>query len=601
MPSRSLSGLMRNRLTRRRVLAGAGAGSAAALLLAACGGDGDDGDGGGQERGLLAPVRNRTSEAVRGGTLTTTVAQTYVLDALTGPTGGTRVQTQALFNRFFKAKPGILEPSDGEIIGDAAESYELSPDGLRLTIKLKQNLGTDPRPPVNGRKLDASDALFSWNVWAEQNTLRSTLVNSIDPNAPVESIATPDNQTVVFKLAFPNTLILGYLTDGFYFWILPKEAADKYDARNEAHGAGPWYLESWQQDTRLEMRRNPNYYDSKLPYLEGIDVIVLPEAAAILAQFEAKRIDVSGTVFAGGGITNDNVLEVHKRLPETQVFAVPSDSSSFHFRPGYADGSPFRDVRMRRALSMSLNRADMAEFFTNASKLSEGGLPTEPTWAGHVPPVYPIGVDIRDRLFSASAANFEYNPAEAKKLVSAAGQEGKPLELMYASAAMHQTVGGVEADQLRQAGWQVSERVLDTVTEFVPTVVRRRGDYQGVASHLMLVQFAPEGHVYTNFHPTPATSCVRDRQDFPELTALSDSMLTEFDTSKREGLLKDWMVRAATELPSIPLGAVAPSYHLAWPWIANIGVYQRWVAGQATNVDTFLHYWYDRSKDTRAS
>jgi ABC-type transport system substrate-binding protein len=590
-------GVLRSRIRRRRALAATGLFSSGALLLAACGGGNSDREV--VDRGLLTPLEDTSSKAQRGGTLHSNIANTVSLDPITGLHGGFKVQNSPLFNRLFQGVPGILEPSDGEITGDAAESWEMSPDGLQLTIRLRHNLGTDPRPPVNGRMLTAEDVLWSWNLFAAQSTVRATMVNSVDPNSPVTGVRAPDNRTIVYSLAAPSTLLLGYLTDGFYFWIIPSEAETQYDRRNEAHGAGPWFNERFEPDVGFRMRRNPNYYDSRLPYYDGIEVVVLTEPAALLAQFEAARIDISSTIYANAGITNDNVLEVHQRHPSTTLFAVPSPSAGRHLWVGYADHSPFRDIRMRKALSMSMHRDDLAEHFTSAIKMTQMGVPTEPTIVSHLAPFYPGAADLRDRVFDRSRAHFEYNPTEARALIRAAGREGENIDVMYSSG--QERDGNVMAEQVRQSGQPVTERVLDINQEFVPMVTRARGNHAFVAMHTLLQGYTSAHFVYTNLHPTPETTAIRSRNDFPELTNLADSILKEFDNERRDELARQWMIQAAVDLPTIPVGATGPAYNLAWPWVANAGVFERWLGSSVNNVEVFRHYWYDQSKGTRPS
>src|SRR6185436_14019157 len=67
------------------------------------------------------------------------------------------------YSRLLKEKEFFGKPKSPEFVGDAAESWELSPDGRQMTLKLRGDVKFDPRPPVNGRVLDADDVVFSWN------------------------------------------------------------------------------------------------------------------------------------------------------------------------------------------------------------------------------------------------------------------------------------------------------------------------------------------------------------------------------------------------------------------------------------------------------
>src|SRR5688572_27126617 len=152
------------RLGRRRVLRNAvGSGVAlGALSLVGCGssGDGSKTNSEAKSQGLLTPLKNRSSEAVPGGKYAGTASNIANTDPIASPSTLTRIALNLAFNRLFKIKPGVLEPSKGEPEGDLAESWELGNGGLQLTLKLRKNAGTDPRPPVNGRMLDAQDVVF---------------------------------------------------------------------------------------------------------------------------------------------------------------------------------------------------------------------------------------------------------------------------------------------------------------------------------------------------------------------------------------------------------------------------------------------------------
>jgi hypothetical protein len=66
-----------------------------------------------------------------------------------------------------RCKPGVLQPTTYEVKGDMAESWEWSPDGLTLSMKLRQGAGWGPMAPVNGRPVTIEDVKFTWDRFGQ--------------------------------------------------------------------------------------------------------------------------------------------------------------------------------------------------------------------------------------------------------------------------------------------------------------------------------------------------------------------------------------------------------------------------------------------------
>lgn len=156
------------RLSRRRAIAATGGAALGAAFLAACGGGSSSGGGSKEEKdvsSLITRPKDLTKEAKRGGSLK------FSLPADIPNFDGhflsfTDAQQVLLnFNRLTRIKPGLLELSDGTVTGDALESWEFSPDKLTVTMKVRPNLGMPPVAPGNGRNLDATDVVYSWERW----------------------------------------------------------------------------------------------------------------------------------------------------------------------------------------------------------------------------------------------------------------------------------------------------------------------------------------------------------------------------------------------------------------------------------------------------
>src|SRR5438477_9658486 len=152
-------------LSRRRALAATAATAAGAALLAACGGGSSksgNSSGEANKSSLIAKQEDTSKQAKRGGTLKTSIAtdanawDPYFTGSWFGTLGA------VVFSRLTVVKPGLGEPSSGEIGGDLASGWESSPDGMTATFKLRQNAHWHNIPPVNGRSVEVQDVLTSW-------------------------------------------------------------------------------------------------------------------------------------------------------------------------------------------------------------------------------------------------------------------------------------------------------------------------------------------------------------------------------------------------------------------------------------------------------
>ena len=519
--------LMQARLTRRRSLAGAFAVAGGATLLVACGG-GNDGE---KQTGsaLISPQSDRSKEAKAGGTLNHTQQQAPSLDAIASSATLTRFGIQMLYTRMFRVMPGANEPAKGEVTGDTAESWEFSPDRLTLTFKIRKNLGSDPRAPLNGRNLTAEDVVFSWNKWADKSSLRSDLVNSVNPNGAVQSVSAPDRDTAVFKLAFPSVILADYLADGFYFWVMPKESEGGFNPDAVAHGAGPYILDEYLSGAHYKMSRNPNFFDKPRPYYDKMNWFIVPEAATQVAQFEAKNLDIGAGL---NGINNENIVDIKNRHPELIMYTLPIANVAATSRFGFAQGEPFRDVRVRRAISMAYDRSALAEYFTSKSKLEAAGLPAEIKWASHLSAMWSIsGNPADEKSFGENAKYFKHNVAEAKSLMAAAGQQNLQIEYHmdnFSQANLRDSE--LLAGQLRDAGFNVQQKVEDYVSWFLPRIYRGKGNWNGMGHGAVGAKFSPETHIYSYFHTAPGTSHYPDGL-FDSLVNRVNAIAKEFDNN----------------------------------------------------------------------
>jgi len=280
------------RLSRRRALTATTAGVGSALLLAACGSDDKAKSGGGKATSLVGEVNDSTSKATGGGTWSSYLSSdTPGLDPMTSPASTVPPLANYAVSRLLKYKLGTrADRPTGTVEGDAATSWEISPDGLPVTFKLRPNMKYDARPPTNGKNLTAEDVLFSWKQFETLSGTRTALANKADAGAPIISMTAPDPMTIVTKLAFPYAPLLPMLGYHWYLVIQPTEAESKFNAKQDMRGSGPWLLDKYSPSSEFVFVKNPNWYVKDRPFLDRITLPIITEYATGLSQFEAGNI-----------------------------------------------------------------------------------------------------------------------------------------------------------------------------------------------------------------------------------------------------------------------------------------------------------------------
>ncbi|MGH2583900.1 MAG: ABC transporter substrate-binding protein, partial [Dehalococcoidia bacterium] len=367
----------------------------AGLALLACGGGEEGTPEAGTEAspgptgtsGLLSTPQETTSQVKSGGTLKFALqTDLTTFDPLTTSSFSTQYYIAYYgYPRMLKFVPGVYpNPPSGEVEGDLAESYEISPDKLQLTFKLRQGAAWDPRAPTNSRVIDAQDVKFTYERFAALSPLRGDLVwSNKNPSAPVESVTTPDDRTVVFKMKQPDASAVELFAAGSIFFVMPREAESQFDPKGEVRGYGPWMLERYERDTLFVWAKNPNWYMKDQIYPDRIEVPIVKEYAQRLAQFRAGNTYTSGL---GGAPNQTDMIQTQKDVPATQMYRGVTYSTDPHITIfGYAEGSPFRDERMRKAVSMITDRELEADFRWNRDQFTGLGLPMPVRYHNAVP------------------------------------------------------------------------------------------------------------------------------------------------------------------------------------------------------------------------
>ncbi len=309
--------------------------------------------------------------------------------------------------------PEQQHPGDFSIVGDLAEKWEYtSPTVIDFT--LRKGVKFHNKPPVNGREVTAEDAKYSIERFRKKSAFRSRL-------DVVKSVDVVDRYTLRVTLKEPDAPFLNHLAASTYLAILPREVEAKFKDFNRPDamiGSGPFMLKTYRKGSQIVFERNPDYYMKGLPYLDGVVIEITPQAAARVSLFRAGRVHLP---HMWGYLAPEDAKSVKKTNPEvlsTPTIVLPN--GHIYFR---TDQPPFNDVRVRRAVSLAIDRKGWNDTILFGEGCIDAG---------------PVPCALKDWKLPAAqmdAAKAKYlvgyDPAEAKRLLAEAGYPNGFTTPMY--------------------------------------------------------------------------------------------------------------------------------------------------------------------------
>jgi len=338
-------------------------------------------------------------------------------------------------------------------IGGLAESWEQT-DLQTVIVHLQQGIHYHDKPPVNGREMVADDLVFC--LQRTQEHPRSYLYKP--PGTPAEEYyrATAiDKYTVEIKLPRPNTRPWTEFNIAVYAPELIEEYGDLEDWRN-ACGTGAWICTDYVPDSSITSVKNEDWWDvdpffpeNKVPYVDGFTVINIPLRTTALAALRTSQIDW----FIG--VDLDDAEMLMQSNPDLQYgYDYAYYDPVIQMRN---DHEPFNDINVRKALTLGINRNEIAQALYGGKALV------------HCWPYRPdLGEDIYiplEQMPEDVQELYEYNPEKAMQLLAEAGYpDGLEVELLVSSTETHVDLAEVVKQYWDQIGVETNVNVLELGT-----------------------------------------------------------------------------------------------------------------------------------------
>ena len=448
---------------------------------------------------------------------------------------------------------------DGKFVPDAAESWQIAPDGLLYTFKLKKNVLFH-----DGTKVDASVVKFNIERIMDPAT-RSSMRTFYEA---VHSVEVLDPFTVQIRLKYPYAFMMHMLAAyrmGLMFYS--PAATQKYSQEERKAGkpeaipgCGPFRLVEWVKGSHLVMERFDKYFEPGLSYLDRVVIRVIKDPVTQMAAFKAGEIDFIADLSA------DHVETFRAQNPRAQIMTgkettpmvammkvtVPADG-----KPMSKDRGPhavFNDLRVRKAIGCyGLDRKEIV-------KIAFKGQATP--WLGIIPPGTQDSADVTHLC--------PYDPARAKALLAEAGYgPAKPLtfELMTnTEKSVFNVIATVIKEQVSRLGVTANIRLTDKVSWM--NVATQDGPFDMYVEDLASLLTVDQNSFLSASHAAWNSA----RHTDPKVDEFYARYARELDPGKRKAIAREFQEFSADKLYWNMISG-SPFYQVAQPWMKDY-VYQ---------------------------
>ena len=486
------------------------------------------------------------------------------------------------------------------LTGAVAESWE-QPDPTTYVFNIRSGIHWHDKPPVNGRELTATDAEYSFQRILG-NKLTGTEFSDAEPSPgggslvslPWESVEATDERTLVMKLTEPRLIALGVILDWYSMAVHPREVIDEYgdmaDWRTVV-GTGPYMITDLVPQVSITWTRNPNYWrndekypENQLPYIDEMKGLEISEVATMLAGLRSGKIDFVGWPGASQLNSIDQAVSLQETNPEL-VIHTWSERSNAVTSMNQREGSPFTDIRVRRAMQMAMDLESMNDtYFRGYADTIPRGL---------------VGREFQDYMIPFEEwpeeiqQYYRYDPEMAEKLLDEAGYPRGADGTRFSATYIHFARFDVSWPELKAAYWRDVgvEVIIETPTDAEHAARRAAGDF-GLAGGLAGVKADPLWQMTWFQGGSGGNWAGVDDAQFNEWY---DGAFASNSLDEAYELVKNMDYRIVEQHWQL-WGPLAPAFTVHQPWV--IGYNAEGGFGGMQNMVVFSRLWIDQELKT---
>ncbi|MGM0899535.1 MAG: ABC transporter substrate-binding protein [Bacillota bacterium] len=305
-----------------------------------------------------------------------------------------------------------LEPEAG-----LAESWE-TPDEKTIVLHLREGVTFH-----DGTPFDAEAVKFNLDrVRSEES--------NISDLASVDSVEVVDAHTVNLHLKQPDSSIILALSDRSGMMVSPS-AVEKFgaDFGQNPVGAGPFKMVNWVRNGEIQLEAYENYWQEGLPYLDSINVKIMPDENTRLNSLKSGQVQFYWNVSPDNTqvLKNDQSIALDTKM-KVAFYNIYLNTAM----------APFDKKEVRQAFQHAINREALVEALT----FGEGEAAYQ---------AFP-----KDYWASNPEITIPYDPEKSKELLKTAGVENVSFDMFVPSAPFYLRIGEAIKGQVKEAGFDIN-------------------------------------------------------------------------------------------------------------------------------------------------
>jgi len=471
----------------------------------------------------------------------------------------------AVFNNLVLFDQGKPVNSLETIVPDLAESWTWSADRKRLTFKLRQGIKWH-----DGKSFTSKDVgcTFDLLLGKAKEGLRLNPRQVWYHN--VMNVRLDGDFEVTFELKELQPSFLALLASG-YTPIYPCHVSPR-EMRSRPIGTGPFKFVEFRRNEVIRLARNESYWKQGRPYLDAIEVRIIPSRSTRILAFVSGEFDMTYDTDVPIPLIKDVESQAPKAICQLRPTGVYVNLLVNQ------EAAPFNDARLRHAAALAIDRKSFDDILGQGNLGLSGAMQPLPEGAWGMP-------EEMLRSLPGYGADVEKNAADARAIMQGLGYgPDKLLKLKVSTRdiAIYRDPAVILIDQLKKIYIDAELDVVDT------TIWHRkvtRGDYAIGLNLTGLAVDDPDVNFVENY--TCSSERNYNKYCSPEVERLIALQSREEDHEKRKAIV--WQIeRKLAEDVARPVIHFQRAATCWYPWVKGLVLHQNSIYNGARFEDVWL-------------